>query len=163
MAALLSCDAVLGLAPLRYASDQPAAAHQTRSASLASASAPDVWDDGDCTGRPDNWSAADAASKCRRYYRCVAGKKSVYLCPAKNVFNGERCVPPAQHECAAASTTTAAAVSTTPTAVTAPPIESSSEVRGVAIHHHRIVMRPPHFAVTNIVRRRQYSPICMRP
>lgn len=53
-----------------------------------------------CRGQPDNYSAAEPGSKCRRYFRCNNnGRQSIYLCPGKLVFNGQRCVHPTEFHC----------------------------------------------------------------
>lgn len=53
-----------------------------------------------CRGQPDNYSAAEPGSKCRRYFRCNNnGRQSIYLCPGKLVFNGQRCVHPSEFHC----------------------------------------------------------------
>ena len=93
----------------------------------------DPWNlnDGWCQDRADNFAAADLTSKCRRYFRCIGGRKSVYLCPGKTVFNGQRCVHPADFSCAPAPSAIPATVPTTvppPETTTIAPVEAKSEV-----------------------------------
>ena len=57
-----------------------------------------------CKGRPDNYSAVEPGTKCRRYFRCHSpriGQKSpsIYLCPGKLVFNGQKCVHTSEYQC----------------------------------------------------------------
>lgn len=71
-----------------------------------------------CKGRADNYSAAEPGTKCRRYFRChssslrTSGQKSpsIYLCPGKLVFNGQKCVLPSEYQC---QNTTISTVQTT--------------------------------------------------
>ena len=53
-----------------------------------------------CRGQAENYAAAEPGSKCRRYFRCNgAARPSIYLCPGKLVFNGQRCVHPSEYNC----------------------------------------------------------------
>lgn len=53
-----------------------------------------------CKGRPVDYAAPEPGSKCRRYFRCTASSStSVYLCPGKTLFNGDKCVNPTEFIC----------------------------------------------------------------
>lgn len=82
-----------------------------------------------CRGQPDNYAAVEPASKCRRYFRCANNSKSVYLCPGKLVFNGQRCVHPSDYQCHNSSIAESTVLPSLPVpSPIASPVEAKNEV-----------------------------------
>lgn len=81
-----------------------------------------------CRAQPDNYAAVEPGSKCRRYFRCANYSKSVYLCPGKLVFNGQRCVHPSDYQCHNSSIIESNVSSLPVPAPIASPVETKNEV-----------------------------------
>lgn len=120
---------VASLAPFHYADNPPAYQDRgspVRVATISPASSSSTVGNkstspaNTCFDKPDNYTAIEPGTKCRRYFRCSGGaRQSVYLCPGKLVFNGQRCVHPSDFDCTSQSPTTQTVRSSSPS----PPVD----------------------------------------